>query len=509
MRLFSIPIIGLFLLLFCASGEHSLARGERQYTFHHENVLGTSLELKFAAASLADAEKAEAAALAEIDREAKILSAYDPASEFSRWLKTSHQPVPVSPELFEVLNLFDQWRARTGGALDASAEVVGRVWKAAAVRQQLPSQEELSAAVQSVRRTHWQLDAATHSAIHLSDAPLALNSFAKSYIVNRATDAAMKAARVNTAIVNIGGDLVVRGQLAEPVRIADPQSDAENSDPIARLLIRNRAVATSGNYRRGVQIGDRWYSHIVDPRTALPVDHVISATVVAPNAADAGALATSFCVLAPEESLKLAASLPEVECMLMTKDGKQLASRGWSALEAPHASVVNRSVAGSPAALQAWDASFELVINLEIAHLEAQRARRPFVAVWVEDKDKFPVRTLALWFDKTRWLPELKSWYRGDRLRSMAEGTDITSSVSSATRSPGKYTLKWDGKDDKGKLVKPGKYTVFIEASREHGTYQLIRQEMDFTGVPKQINLPGNVEIASASLDYHKRTTSR
>ncbi|HMZ23119.1 MAG TPA: DUF2271 domain-containing protein, partial [Blastocatellia bacterium] len=68
---------------------------------------------------------------------------------------------------------------------------------------------------------------------------------------------------------------------------------------------------------------------------------------------------------------------------------------------------------------------------------------------------------------------------------------------------------KWDGKDDKGKLVKPGKYTVLIEAAREHGTYQLIRQEMDFSGVPKQINLPGNVEITSASLDYHKRTAGR
>ena len=79
-------------------------------------------------------------------------------------------------------------------------------------------------------------------------------------------------------------------------------------------------------------------------------------------------------------------------------------------------------------------------------------------------------------------------------------------SISSATRPPGKYKLRWDGKDNTGKYVKAGKYTVVIEASREHGTYQLIRQEMDFNGVPKQIDLPGNIEIASASLDYHKIT---
>jgi FAD:protein FMN transferase len=126
------------------------------------------------------------------------------------------------------------------------------------------------------------------------------------------------------------------------------------------------------------------------------------------------------------------------------------------------------------------------------------------VAVWIEDKDRFPVRTVALWFRKPRWLPEMRAWYRDDRTRARAEGTEIAASVSSATRPPGRYTLKWDGKDNRGRLVTPGRYTVCIEAAREHGTYQIIRQEMDFAGAPRQVQLPGNVEIASASLDYHK-----
>jgi hypothetical protein len=126
------------------------------------------------------------------------------------------------------------------------------------------------------------------------------------------------------------------------------------------------------------------------------------------------------------------------------------------------------------------------------------------VAVWIEDKDKFPVRTLALWYQKERWLPDLRGWYRDDRMRAMAEGADITASVASATRPPGRYTLKWDGRDNAGRPVKPGSYMVCIEAAREHGTYQIIRQEMDFTSAPKKIDLPGNQEIAGASLDYHK-----
>jgi len=93
---------------------------------------------------------------------------------------------------------------------------------------------------------------------------------------------------------------------------------------------------------------------------------------------------------------------------------------------------------------------------------------------------------------------------RGWTKNSLPEGTEILDSVSSATRAPGRYTLTWDGKDNTGKLVKAGPYTMYIEAAREHGTYQIIRQEMDFSGVARKIDLPGNVEIASASLDYHR-----
>jgi thiamine biosynthesis lipoprotein len=72
--------------------------------------------------------------------------------------------------------------------------------------------------------------------------------------------------------------------------------------PLDKLMISNKAVATSGNYRRGQLINGKWYSHIIDPRTGEPAGEVISATVVSPNATDAGALATAMNVLTPAES---------------------------------------------------------------------------------------------------------------------------------------------------------------------------------------------------------------
>lgn len=504
--------LAAFTLLLIARTHAAETRTTR--VFHHENVLGTSLELKLAASSEMVARRAEAAALAEMDRLSKILSSYDATSEFSRWQKTSQSSVRVSPELFEVLAGFDQWRERSEGALDASAEVVCKLWKRGAEEPRVPSEDQIAAAVASVKHAHWKLDASTQSATHLDDTPLILNSFTKSYIVSRACDAALRVVGISAAVVNVGGDLVVRGDWNEEVEIANPQSDAENSEPISRLRIRDRVVATSGGYRRGVEIAGRHYSHIVDPRSGRPTDHILSATVIAPRAMDAGALATTLCVLTPAESLRLVATVAGAECLLVMRDGQHVTSKGWSKWEVPRVQFaalgdLRGLVAAQPVADAsggaAWNSSFELLVNFELARIESQRAKRPYVAVWIEDKDKLPVRTLALWFAKPKWLPDLRSWMHSDRLRAQADGTDITRSVSSATRSPGKYTLKWDGKDNKGQLVKAGQYTVFIEAAREHGTHQVMRQEIDFNGTPQKFELKANIEIAAASLDYHRK----
>ena len=499
MRINQTLAVGLLGASLCVSYDGSGA--QRTYLFQHENVLGTSRELKFIASTYEQAQQAEAAALEQIDADAKILSTYDPTSEASRWLKTKGNAVPVSAELYEVLDLFGQWRARTGGALDASAEVAGQAWMKAAALKRRPTSEELAAAVGTMQQEHWTLDPATRTATHLTDAPIRLNSFAKSWIAGRANDRAMAVDGISAVVVNIGGDLVVRGRLSEEVSIVNPRSDGENDAMLARLTVSNMAVATSGSYRRGVEIDGKHYSHIVDPRTGQAVDHIVSATVAAPNAADAGALATALSVLQPEESKRLAATVKNAEYLLIARNGQRIESSGWRPLE------MQRMMLAPAAAVQqvgVWPAGFELVVNLELVHMEGQRYKRPYVAAWVEDKDKFPVKTMALWVQKPRWIPELKSWYHDDRMRSLAEGSELIGSFTSATRPAGKYAIKWDGKDNAGNLVKAGKYMVCLEVSREHGGYNIYRQEMDFSGSPKQVTLKSDSEVASASIEYRK-----
>ena len=78
MKPLSFIALSLVILTSSLGGAGSFPGSRGWYTFQRENVLGTSFELKIAAANQAAARKGEAAALAEIERQAKILSAYDP-----------------------------------------------------------------------------------------------------------------------------------------------------------------------------------------------------------------------------------------------------------------------------------------------------------------------------------------------------------------------------------------------------------------------------------------------
>ena len=122
--------------------------------------------------------------------------------------------------------------------------------------------------------------------------------------------------------------------------------------------------------------------------------------------------------------------------------------------------------------------------------------------------DLFPVRTLLLWVLQSqkgqRWIPDLRRWHRSDDTRRLVDDKDMVGTVSGATRNPGKYSVRWDGKDDHGKAVKPGKYTLYLEAAREHGTYQLMKHEFTVGGEPFAVDLKGNEEIAAARVESRR-----
>ncbi len=489
MRILYTSILAVLLILGTSADNPSPLQ---LFQFSYENILGTSFDLKLTARSEYIASEAGEAALNEIGRLSDILNTCDPQSEFSRWQKTLEAEVPVSPELFEVMTMFEDWQVCTGGALNPAVGAATAIWKKADETDTFPTEAELAQAVEVLNKRHWILDEDNMTARHLTTDPLIFNTFVKGYIIGRVSDRIMEIPGVSSSLVNIGGDMVVRGDMKEKIGIADPDHPSDNYHPVSAIKISDKAVATSGNYRRGFNVGGEWYSHILDARTAIPAKEVISATVVSDDPVEAGAMATAFNILSPEESWILAKQTEGIDFLIITEDGRHFKSDGWDEL------AVNDEKESSPSEKLT---DFELKIEIELARFEG-RSLRPYVAVWVEDENSVPVRTLALWFNNYRWLPDLRRWYAKHYEKS--QQFDFMQSVTSATRSAGKYSLYWDLTDDNNRTVKPGKYTVHIEASRERGTYQLMSKEIELNNKAKRLDITGGVEVTSAALDYSK-----
>ncbi len=505
----------------------SAATRADEFAFYHENVLGTSLELAVAADNIEAARKAEARVLAEIDRLSLVYSGYDDRSEFSRWQRAAAGTnVRVSRELFEVFAACDRWGERSGWAFDPRVEVLSKLWSRCAELGRIPTSSELKDAKARMQRRPWKFDTAAQTADRSSDCPLSLNGIAKGHIVEVACNAALDPSQgVRGVMLNVGGDLCARGEIAPTIGIAAPWADSESSEPLAYLAAADRSVATSGSSQRGFLIQGRWYSHIFDPRTGLPVEHVSSATVIAKQGIDADVLAKVFNVLPPAESIRLANSLEGVACLIVSRQGELFRSEAWHSYErarpllaanAPRQATQEGKAAEKAkrpdAAAPAWPRNFELVVNYEINRPRdaGARYRRPYVAIWVENKDGFQVRTLVLWVSfggagPFQWLPDMKRWYKSDRDRKLVEKKEILFTVARPTRQPGKYKVIWDGKDNNGKQLGGGEYTVCIDAAREHGTYQSIRKQVTLAEKPFSEGLEGNVEIKSASIEYRRK----
>jgi thiamine biosynthesis lipoprotein len=84
------------------------------------------------------------------------------------------------------------------------------------------------------------------------------------------------------------------------------------------LEVSGKGLATSGNYRNFYEENGIKYSHTIDPRSGYPVRHsLLSATVIAPDAMTADALATFFMVAGLDEAEKFLASNPQFDAYLV------------------------------------------------------------------------------------------------------------------------------------------------------------------------------------------------
>jgi hypothetical protein len=155
-----------------------------------------------------------------------------------------------------------------------------------------------------------------------------------------------------------------------------------------------------------------------------------------------------------------------------------------------------------------FDESKELVVTFTFAASDGFRVRNPYVAVWLEDSAGNLVRTIDLSYQTGRgeqYLEYLKRWLRSDQARTAAGGPDVAQTISGPTRMPGTYSATWDGRDENGTLMKQGTYTVYVEAAREHGPYEVVSDAVTVGSATFTKKFADSGELSNVSVQLKAR----
>jgi thiamine biosynthesis lipoprotein len=167
------------------------------------------------------------------------------------------------------------------------------------------------------------------------------NAIAQGYSVDLA-GGFLQQMGIDNYLVDIGGEVLARGNKPNGdlwiVGIEKPSEDMNSGRTLkATLKIKNKAIATSGNYRKYYEVDGIRYSHTIDPLSGYPVKHsLLSATVMADSASMADAYATAFMVMGLEKSKSFLDQNPDMEAYFIYsgKNGKPetFATRGMQLL---------------------------------------------------------------------------------------------------------------------------------------------------------------------------------
>jgi FAD:protein FMN transferase len=278
-----------------------------------------------------DAETAEAAAEAAFTRIAElnqIFSDYEHDSELSALSRASGKgaAVPVSAELWHVLSRAQELAEKTGGAFDITVGPSVGLWRKARREQRMPRPDLLAETRQRVGYRHLRLDPGRQAAeLLVPGMRLDLGGIAKGYAIDAAL-AVLRSSGIRSALVSGGGDLAVSDPPPgkDGWRIEVAPLDVPNAPPARFVLLKQAAMATSGDVFQKLEIEGARYSHIVDPRTGIGLTDHSLITIIAPDATTADSLATAVSVLGPGEGMKLVEQTPGTAALIVRKPGAAL-----------------------------------------------------------------------------------------------------------------------------------------------------------------------------------------
>ena len=302
----------LALLILCATG------CERRFK-ESKFLMSTIVEIT-AVGNKSDCQQAVKLAFEEIKRIDSLMNVYNEDSEISRINRSAGKSaVAVSADTLRVIDQSISFAHLTDGALDITIAPLMELWGFRNGPKQIPLDNELREKLSLVDYRKILVDA-DRSTVKLGSPGMQVDvsGIAKGYAVDRAIQI-LRDAGIQNALVNAGGDIYALGsppgKKSWRIGIRHP---LDSADLLGILELRDKAVATSGDYENFFQVDGKRYCHIMDTKTGWPVEDIMSVTIVADSSAEADALATAVFPLGADHGMKLIENLEGVDGIIVT-----------------------------------------------------------------------------------------------------------------------------------------------------------------------------------------------
>ena len=289
------------------------------------DAMACRFEVVFNAGEVENATELAIDALDLVEQIEARITVYRDSSELARLNATAADDwQSVSTDLFALLLHARDVAGRTGGAFDCASGALTRAWGFLERRGRMPADDALAAARERSGLGLVEFDEEGRRVRFLRPGvELNFGAIGKGWAIDRALGE-LRLAGVPSVLVH-GGQSSVRargvqgpalpGRRGWQVGLRHPLRPAER---LATITLDDRALGTSGSGTQFFVDRGRKLGHILDPRTGLPAEAgVISATVIAPEAADADALSTALYVLGADGLSSVAAPGGDVGAILV------------------------------------------------------------------------------------------------------------------------------------------------------------------------------------------------
>ena len=272
-------------------------------------------------------QEAVGAVFAEIARLDRLMSTYIEDSEMSALNRSAADgPVMVSDELFGLIMRSLDISVLTRGAFDITYDSVGQHYDFREGRR--PDADTISTELPNLDYRFVEPDRQAGT-ISFAEQGVRINlgGIAKGYAVERGVDI-LRRYGVAHARVTAGGDSRLLGDRRGQPWMVGVQNPRDRTTVAITIPLENEAISTSGDYERFFEEDGERYHHIIEPTTGEPAGEVRSTTIIGPDAVLTDALSTSVFVMGVDRGLRLIATLPDYEGIVIDDQGRMFYSDG-------------------------------------------------------------------------------------------------------------------------------------------------------------------------------------